>query len=243
MISESRVKIWVHTCAPRLDKLGPTIQSLDESDAKGKYEILECPAGKLDAANEWWAETMLRLASEEPEGEGPHCIVRLEDDVIVNHHLLHNVCSWPALGFADFGMGLIFNWDGQWPPRAMSQRWTKMPHGQRDIRELQRLDLDLGGAQGQVFRADFIPKLVSQISNAQRKCGKGHLIFDWVLTRATRYAGRAVYSHLPSLVNGHIGSTMGATGMSHNGHFSHKTYDANWKAGVDPRPSKVYCRG
>jgi hypothetical protein len=187
--------------------------------------------GDAAACNEWWTETMLRLAGEGVDGSTPDFILRLEDDVIVNEHILHNVSTWPALDKPDFGMGLLFNWDGQWPPLPQSQRW----HFDGSLR---RLDLDLAGAQAQVFRASFVPKMISQISNAQRWHPPGELVYEKA-SRATRLAGKYVYLHRPSLVNCHVGCVMSADGCKHGGHFSRKTWHPTWRRGRDPEPRRL----
>jgi len=226
------VRTWLHTCAGRKDKLGPTLESLDASDLKGKYEIIEAPLAPARVCNEWWKETMLRLAKEKVDGEVPDCIVRLEDDVIVNQHFLHNVTTWTAPEEPDFGMGLLFLWDGCWPP---------LPHMHRYKRKgaLCRLDLDLPGAQAQMFKASAIPGIVGSIANAQRWWNPDVLIFDCVVTRATRLSGKYVYCHTPSLVNCHPGCTVAASGYKHQGHFSFKTYKPEWKRGRDPEPRRL----
>jgi hypothetical protein len=227
-LTEEEVRFVVHTCAGRKDRLGPTLESLEASDIAGKYELLECCTGNYPACNDWWCETMLRLAKEPVNGVVPKFIVRLEDDVIVNQHIGHNVRAWRAYDEPDFGMGLLFNWDNQWPAR---KTLTKVGH-------VRRKDLNLCCAQGQVFLTSHLPALIRSIPVAQRSGVRGELIFDWIVTRACRLAGKYVYSHLPSLVNCHSGCRVGATGIHHQGHSSSKTFQLTWRAGRD-RPVRL----
>jgi hypothetical protein len=231
-----KIRTWVHACTTRSEKHGPTIESLDDSDLKGRYELIECPSWKdvgIPAINKWWCDTMVRLATEPFEGGSPpDFVVRLEDDVVVNKHILHNIETWPSLQENDFGMGLIFNWDCLWPPLPQMQRWRKNGC-------LIRLDVDIACAQGQVFRADFIPSLVRRIPKSQTWFPPWHVVFDHVATRATRLAGKYVHVHLPSLVNCHRGCHVGVGGDRRPGNYSNKTFHPTWKRGRDPDPRRL----
>lgn len=218
------MRYWVHTCDGRQAQLERTLASLDASDLAGKYELLTCPTGNNVACNQWWCDTLVRLATEPVNGVVPLILVRLEDDIVVNEHIDHNVRAWSAYREDDFGMGLLFNWDNQWPPH--SKNWTKRGN-------LRRKDQNLCCAQGQVFLSSHVPALVRKIPDSARSGVKDELIFDWVATRACRFAGRYVYSHLPSLVNCHEGCRTSARGALHQGHFSKRTFQRRWMAGRD----------
>ncbi len=230
-IDEGWFRVFVHTCSARREKLGPTLESLDASDLKGRYEVLEAPMGHPTVIHAWWSETMRRLASEPFfEGKPPRFILRLEDDVIVNRHILHNVASWQALHEPNFGFGQLFNWDGDYPPRACMAAINR--HG-----SVERKDQEFYGAQGQLFLAEIIPQVADSFLHFGKNFyGEDHFNLDGCVTRSVRSAGKVGYLHRPSLVNCHAACSTAASGYQHNGHFSKKSFSLDWMADRDPLP-------
>jgi len=229
MANPPTFRCFVHTCWARLGKLAPTLESLDASDLAGKYEVLESPMFNREGGEvteQWYKDTLVRLAAEPlPEtGKPPDFVVRFEDDVIVNRYILHNLQTWGALRKSEFGLGVLFVWDQQWPPRPCMQRWDRDGN-------LCRLDLDICCAQGNVYEAKHVPVVMDFLERAQGCAGVGHgsATYDNATTRATRMAGKYVFLHLPSLVNCHGGSKESTFGS--RGHSSDRTFDLNWKHG------------
>jgi hypothetical protein len=99
-INSKDLGVWVHTWWKRDGVRDPTIDSMDASDAAGRYEVLrqapsECPV-------EFFMGCMRDMC------DRFDWIVRIEDDTVVNEHLIHNVCTW-AVPFEEprFGMGFL----------------------------------------------------------------------------------------------------------------------------------------
>jgi hypothetical protein len=219
-----RLRFWVHTCALRKGKLQPTLYSLMASDIGSDCDVLECPMGLAPVINAWWEQTWRELADAAAPDE---YLVRLEDDVVVNRHIRHNIETWSALKEPDFGLGVLFNSDRIWPP--LPQMKNRKPSG-----ALCRMDVDIPGGCGQVLRADRVHAIMDRVSDAQRREGPRAVMFDFGLSRATRYAGYFAYCHEPSLVNCHEGATVSTLGGAPDNNWSDKSYDAEWKRGVHP---------
>jgi hypothetical protein len=237
MREQLRIRAFVHTCAPRQGKLGPTLASLDASDLAGNYEVIEAPVGiGTDAFERWYLSTMRRMATEPlDDGLPADLIVRVEDDTIVNKHIAHNCCTWPAVREPDFGIGWLFLYDPWWNPDPR----TMMRRGGDDERIISK-DVDIPGGQGQVFRSEVVESILACIPDARihRKIGstqcmpgpREDLWPDTTLSHATQLASLFVYLHKPALVNCHSGSTdsIVSNGII-AGHFSHKNFSADWR--------------
>ena len=224
------VKFWIHTSPARAgsDCLEQTLRSLRESDIGDEFEVcLGPPASTHTVAemNQWWMDTLLRKATESTSDGGRGYVVRFEDDIIVNRHILHNVKTWPALGQANFGMGDLFNADSYWPERYDPMLWRV-----RGPEAIQRLELDQQGGQGQLFASAALPKIMKKVERAGDLGGGKFGAYDFVVSRACNYAGFGYYAHLPSLVNCHDGCKVRSDGVAHDvGHYSDKNFDLNWK--------------
>jgi hypothetical protein len=225
-VDEDEIRVWVHTCEGGRKRIGPTLESLDASDLKGRYEVLDSPMGDGRTIHKWWSETMTRLATEPYKNGKPPCfIIRLEDDVIVNKHIMHNAASWQAIQEPNFGMGQLFNWDGDYPPRVHVSRRNHWG-------SLARLDKEFYGAQGQMFRGEIVPRVAAMFPGLVEARWGNQFNLDGAVVRTVcsiaegSYVG---YLHVPSLVNCHEMSCTAASGYKHNGHFSSKTFSPDWR--------------
>jgi len=232
------VKVWVHSCEFRAGSecLTRTLLSLRESDIGNDFEVcmgppwtpqvLTDPEAKL-YMDPWWKDTLMRKSEESTAGGKRGYVLRLEDDVIVNRHILHNVKTWPALDEPQFGMGDLFNYDGMWPDFLDLTRLRPVRDG-----VLRRLELDQIGAQGQLFASAALPKVFNKVPRAFEMWSSCGCAYDHIVSRACNYAGFGYYAHLPSLVNCHDGCKLGSKGQLHEGHFSHKTFSLDWMRGA-----------
>jgi hypothetical protein len=148
-------------------------ESIERSDVGSAYEVLLQPS--------YWTigEHFLRVLRRALECPGD-LVIRLEDDAIVNEHLLHNVATWPEAELPDFGAGWLFC-PVQPPPRG---RWPRR---------------EIHGSVGVVLRKQFLPAII-------KRCESDFLLDpartdqDLVLSRAVFDCGLRVYLHIPALV-------------------------------------------
>lgn len=222
------VHVWVHTCSARTGSLEPTLSSIRDSDVMD-FEVIEAP--RLPTPRDvtlWLFGALDSMACRLPDDS---LIVRLEDDVIVNRHLRHNVRNWAAVREPTFVAGVLFTMDGNWPPSEMFRGATKSG-------ATYRTDLGNAGSQGQVFKASAIPRMLSKADEALKRLrdDRGDEGMDAHVSRAMRALRTPLFVHFPSLVNCHEGSLVGSDGKRKAaGFFSHGTFDPDWKA---PCPSE-----
>jgi hypothetical protein len=95
------VAVFVQTCPARRGLIGPTLASLRTSDARTIFEVLEHPDGQERCR--FYRSVLAAMAD-----CGAGHVIRCEDDVIVNRHLVHNYLSWPALREPLFGCGWLY---------------------------------------------------------------------------------------------------------------------------------------
>lgn len=145
--------------------------SIEASDVGANYSLLLHPPG-LTIGEHFLA--VLRCALEAPS----ELVLRIEDDAIVNQHLVHNLWTWPAWRRDDFGAGWAFC------PVASSGRWANR---------------DLHGSVGVLLKKSALPKIIERCES-QLRASPGRIDQDLVLSRAVRDAGLYVHLHHPSLV-------------------------------------------
>jgi hypothetical protein len=213
MISPDEITIWVHTCPKRLGSLREIVASLDASDAKGRYQILTCEEQGLENVERWTRETIKRLCKK------TRFVLRLEDDVVVSPHLLHNVCNWPALGKAtDFGVGLLYL-------HRMYREDTRLKH-------LIRRDQVSGsawfendricGAQAVVYDAETYWSIYDQLplmTGAEMDVGISFAVFE---------AGLRSYVHTPDLVRESDVAKSSELRHKHGADHTSSTFDPEW---------------
>lgn len=90
----------IQTCPQRRGKREPTLKSIRESDIGNNFVLMEHPEGQHIKA---FFKDVLLFMSRAPT---PY-VIRFEDDVLVNKHILHNALTWGALKHPDFGAGWL----------------------------------------------------------------------------------------------------------------------------------------
>lgn len=146
----------------------------------------------FDALQVWWKEQWFSIA-EQAKASGCRYVLRLEDDIVVNRHIRHNVLTWPALQQDDFGYGTLFCPDYWGFGGALLQIDKDLTARRGDLSE---------GAQGQVLKTEHILETIQQTDEARNRDGQiVPLSFDWSVSRAAAQLGRTSYVHLPALVN------------------------------------------
>lgn len=197
--------VWLQTTNRRDNS--KTVASIERSDIGTKYLVCEdrkvrtFPKDYADLQKTWdsyWRD-MLKAA----EVRKCQYILRLEDDVIVNQHILHNLSTWAALKHPRFGFGTLFT-PNYWYRHP--QHFKRDPDDQSMYRNL----IDVEGAQGQLVRVDTFPKILDGVQKAREQRGLGKPqhgpSFDWALSRSAWQLGLRVFVHVPALVDIHEAS-------------------------------------
>jgi hypothetical protein len=99
-IQPKDLHIWVQTWWKRDGVRDTTLRSLEASDVGKGYEVRRQPeeSGCVD----YFIATMREICG------SYKWVLRIEDDTIVNRHLLHNVLTWPVPHVEPkFGMGFL----------------------------------------------------------------------------------------------------------------------------------------
>lgn len=222
----SRLYVWVHTCPQRIDHLDELIGSLAASDV-GEFD-LRChePGLDFDAIKRWWAEQWVEAAQRAAE-RGASFVLRLEDDIVVGRHLVHNVLSWPALGLPDFGVGILFLDD------SMIAQLSAMEIESQTGAMRTRLDHS-AFAQAQIVPTELCEPLANGSRRATEALRRSRvatdLDFDCGFTHVAHHLGKRTYLHVPSLVQTTALSNQSElTGEITRSHSARRTWKPEWR--------------
>ncbi len=152
------------------DRLFDSLEASDVGEAN--YHLCVHPADR--PAREHWRDTHLRAAE-----CGTDLVVVLEDDAIVNKHLLHNINTWRWTEDGSFGAGWLFNAGGY----AGRDCWYQGPHAWY-------------GTVGVVYHARHLPELVE----AAYPLIEAGTPWDKAMSLAIHRKRRRIRVHYPSLV-------------------------------------------
>ena len=190
------VAVWVHTWKARDGLIGRTLESLDASDAKGLWTVERQPddcKNRIDFLLSTWEKYAAR--------DDLDYIIRVEDDVLVNKHIVHNATTWEAVHDEPlFGMGLLSVADG-------------IMHDRQRLRQgvtgaIYRATADIHFSGANLFRMDTLRKILP-IMHTVRKQWEGSN--DFVMSAATFEAGLLTFLHEPSLaMSGILPSSIGS---------------------------------
>jgi hypothetical protein len=161
-----------------------TFASLQRSDV-AEYTVAEQPPA---ASPQTYFVDLLAAATE----SNADVIVRLEDDIEVNRHLLHNIQTWAALQDPDFGVGFLSNASNYCPPFELS--------GSGCYRSLRQ---EVSAALGQVFLPRTLHRVLAAIAchpDHLHAIAHGTINFDHVVSKVCFDLGLNVYVHFPALV-------------------------------------------
>ena len=190
------IYVWVQHAHGR--NSSPTFESIHASDIGRNYTLVTDEPRKFpedgDKLQAWWADTCLAQA-DAAEARGCKWILRLEDDIIVNRHILHNIQHWPALHDPLFGFGTLF----------VPDRWLRRPMFARGVSgEWYCKFKDVAGAQAQVYSVERIRAYIPLVPEMRRARGLGRPgdppSFDWALSRAAHYYGARTHQMDPQRV-------------------------------------------
>lgn len=183
--SRSNACFWIHTCPQRVGRLQALRESIEASDLGSAIEIV-CPAKGTLEIERWNRAKLLELSGKF------EWIVRIEDDVVINKHIVHNLETWAALYTGeDFGVALLHLNKFYWQDTNVVSRM-------RRDRRSGSLWLDqrlVCGAQGQVFNSDVFSKEIYPrlplMTGAEMDTGMTGAVYD---------AGLRTYISYPDMV-------------------------------------------
>lgn len=239
MLETRDIFVWLQTTVRRNSER--TIHSIERSDIGKRFLVLtdkkdrKFPEDYGDLQH-WW-DLAWRDAADAARIRKCSYILRLEDDILVNRHILHNVCRWRAVNSKKFGLGTLFQPD----------YWLKHPETfERDPETglTYRNTKDVEGAQAQLIKTDLVGALLEGVPRARVEKGlwQAHHqpSFDWSLSRAAWALGLRVFVHEPALVNLHQGSQSSTidlnqhrTGAIHpecEHYWGHRSFKPDWRA-------------
>jgi len=145
-------------------------------------------------------------------------VLRLEDDVLVNRHILHNIQTWEAVHDPRFGLGWLYDPGGSTRTvhdvmyhRASEDRWHSGP---------------LHGAQAVLAWTRDMPTVRRQAGEYTAVHG---LVFDVALAAPLPLLGKAVCIHAPSLAEHQFGQSTLGNYQHYIYDTSNGTFDLDWR--------------
>lgn len=237
-IAPQDIYVWLQTTVRR--DSSKTLLSVRHSDIGENFEVVTDHIDRkfpddYASLQTWW-QNAWGLQIEKAKRLGRTHILRLEDDILVNEHILHNISRWSALQSPKFGIGVLFHPD-YWADRPELLRVE--PTTGATFRSV----IDVEGAQGQVLPLSHAQAILNGVPAALAARGQkptDQPSFDWSLTRSAASLGLYTYVHDPALVNIHEGSlhskidqTQHITGTSANPldhYWGNQSFNAHWKA-------------
>ena len=230
--------VWLQTTTRRDNSR--TVASIEQSDIGTKYVVCEdkkertFPRDYADLQKTWdafWRDMLKQAAVRKCK-----YVLRLEDDVIVNEHILHNLATWPALNHAKFGYGTLFV-PNYWHKNP--QHFKREPDDQCMFRNL----IDVEGGQGQLASVETFSKILDGVPRAREQRGLAKPThapsFDWALSRSAWQLGLRVFVHSPALVDIHEGSLeskideaqnkTGVPALAHSHYWGNQSFSAEYR--------------
>lgn len=231
MIDPKDVAVVVHTCTARINKLEPLMRSIEESDIE--HHQTEWAVEPHGACN--WEKRLHYLSLLCRNARKAPYVLRLEDDIIVNRHILHNLCTWPALEDDRFGMGLAF----------VNQILYELPHSRDNVQHAHHSEWGMfrdpsstPWAQAHFFKSEhlipaaqcYFEELAEKNPKYYAQLDKVALAFDWAITKAMGRMGLRVYLHQPSLAQGtEMGDVRALSGQRVPNPHRASDFDPDWK--------------
>jgi hypothetical protein len=222
------VAVFVQTCPARRVGARETLESVRASDIGEDFSVLEHPSDQTKCQ---FFESVLRQMS---AADAPY-VMRLEDDVIVNRHILHNFLTWPALKNPLFGAGWLYVSEAAFRAtrtHRMGYRNTEVMYG----------SLCVGMPREHVAAAVQLLEEWQKLFGCALdtcNCGKRNdrprmsktYGQDCALSRAVWKLGKRVFFHDPVLAeNRLIQSTHGLKTTGHPSHWrAGKLFQVQWR--------------
>lgn len=192
------IAVVVHTCPSRRKRLSPLKDSIAQSDLDiNTIDWAEEPDGCSNFEKRLHYLTLLcRNARRAPY------VLRLEDDIIVNRHIMHNLVTWNATRQPDFAVGVLF----------VNHLLYQFPqsddnHTDQTTGLVYREPTSTPWAQAHLYSSyhlipaaqRYFEELAEKFPSYYRELHRSALAFDWAITKAVGRMGLRVYLHQPSL--------------------------------------------
>lgn len=192
------IAVFVQSCPGRSAALAQTMESIGASDIWRDYKVTM--HGRGASLNAYFFLVLEMMAD-----CGADYVIRLEDDVFVNKHILENVRRWPALQEPDFGAGWLFT-----PSGVMGPSWYSC-HRMTKSGEMWRSKLPMHSSVAYMFPTKLLPRVIEELRKVEKEY-EGALM-DLGVSMAVHKAGHKCFLHQPSLVehNVKVTSAMGHT--------------------------------
>lgn len=240
------ILVWLQSTVRR--DPSRTIRSIEHSDIGSRFILVKDQKARTfpqdySDLQQWWHSTWLDMVAS-AQIRGCRWILRLEDDVLVNRHILHNLCTWSAPHNKLFGLGTLF----------VPDYWLKRPELFQTIDGAAiRKVKDVEGAQGQLVATDLVAELLAGVPRARQERGlcqdKHPPSFDWSLSRSAWYLGRRVFVHMPALVDLHEESRSSKIDLAqHRGappdnprkhYWGHESFNPTWRRNAAPKQASL----
>lgn len=182
-----KADVIIQSCPQRAATLRETIESVEASDIGHDYEVAMHPAGM--SLNDFFYAVLKRMSEATTE-----YVIRLEDDALVNRHILHNVLSWPAVQDPEFGGGWLFV-----PHGLMGPSWFSA-HRMTKNGEMYRTKFPLHSSVGYMFKTETLPKIIEAMHTYDDDKRYNGGMMDFGVSLAIEKLGLKLFLHVPSLV-------------------------------------------
>lgn len=227
------IAVVVQACpAPGRPGWADVQASIETSDIGKNYQALYQPPGR--SIREHFLDSLRRGAD-----TGADLVLRLEDDIEVNRHILDNLRAWPAIDAKQFGVGWAFD-PGGVANTTYHRKWDLVPT------KWYWHDRKLSGSLAVLMWSKDVPTLCrlceQWFAQHNSPCEQ-----DLALSCATLAMGRRIAVHAPSLVEHRPGMASqlnhqheGIRASSSGGSFLR---DWHWAAPVYDRHGRLVKRG
>lgn len=211
-----KVAVFLQTCPQRRTDRLPTIESIRQSDVGDDFTVLEHPEDQ--DRRSFFRHVLATMAD-----SGADYALRLEDDAVVNRHVLHNLSTWPALDDPLFGAGWLFV-----PEAALSVHF-KVSRGVK-----YRALPETWASLAVVIPVKYLPACLEELEKAEK------LEQDIILSKAVWRMDKRCFFHEPSLAENRDTPTAFGTkylrGTTTKHLFAGRTFSVDWKRPVTTTP-------
>lgn len=211
-----KISVFLQTCPQRRTDRLLTIESLKQSDVGDGFTVLEHPEGQDKRA-------FFRRVLETMADSGADYALRLEDDVIVNRHILHNLSTWGAIDDPLFGAGWLFVPEAALSVHFGTSRGTKY-----------RALAEMWAALAVVIPVKYVSVCLDELDRSEK------LEQDLIMSRAVWKLSKRCFFHEPSLAENRDPPTAFGTkylpGTTTKHLFAGRTFSADWKRLVTTTP-------
>jgi hypothetical protein len=180
-----KIATVVITCPGREAQCRATVESLHAADWPRHWPVVLCRDEAVDGTRQHRQQMNARRALLEGIAQDVPFILFLEDDVMFNAHVAHNLALWRPLRDGWLGMASLYNPTVHEVERSDAEHWFRADAGA------------VYGSQAYLFASDtarFIAEHWHEIEGMQ----------DIKMSRLAAQGGWPIYYHSPSLVQ-HVG--------------------------------------